>query len=90
MYIYCISGKYHQNVILSLRIHYLITLCHHVVPLPKMFVFFTCSQDALWVEEPSFDMTALTVDEVTKIVLHICNACIVEACSMFYSRQLHA
>ena len=57
---------------------------------PKILVFFSCSQDALWVEELSFDMTALMVDEVTEIALHICNACIVKACLIFYSRLLHA
>jgi hypothetical protein len=35
-------------------------------------------------------MTTLTVDEVAEIALDICDACIVKACSMFYSWQLHA
>lgn len=61
-----------------------------VVPLLKILVSFACSQNALCVEESSFDMIALMVDEVVEVTLHIYNACIVKACSKFYSRQLHA
>lgn len=34
-------------------------------------------------------MTALAMDEVAEVLLHIFNAFIVKACSMFDSRQLH-
>lgn len=35
--------------------------------IPKILVFFACSQDALRVEEPSFDMRALMMDEMAQM-----------------------
>lgn len=35
--------------------------------IPKILVFFACSQDALQVKEPSFDMRALMMDEMAQM-----------------------